>query len=200
MADYVFREHIFRVLGNAVDVYMADKDVTLYCNQKRLRVREAFELYDGKSKDRLLMQIDTDNIWDFSSEYTVRGTKRNVIGTFKRKGFKSALCDEWILKTAQGEEGLLIEDSAWKAFIRRFVPLMNILLPQAYHMTIGAREVAYFKQHFNPFIFRISATLTQPSLKGPEKGMVIAAGILLTAIEQRQSGIGFGNNNNGDRC
>lgn len=200
MADYIFREHIFRFFGNAVDIYMADKGVTLYCNQKRFRIKEAFEVYNGKSKDRLLMQINTDSIWDFSSEYEVRGTKRNIIGTFKRKGFRSMLCDEWSLKTANGKEGLLYEDSLWKAFIRRFVPLMNILLPQSYHMTLGMKEIATFKQHFNPFIFRISATMQQPDLKDPEKGMIIAAGILLVAIEQRQSGPGGGNSSNNSNC
>ena len=75
------------------------------------------------------------------------------------------------------------EDSMGMALIRRF--LLNII-PQSFHVEAGGRQIATFRQHFNPFIFKMSVQLAPDARKQFDARLILAGGILLAAIEGRQ--------------
>jgi hypothetical protein len=71
-----------------------------------------------------------------------------ILGSIKRKDFKSLLRDTWILIDAQGSEiATIIEDSQFMALLRRF---LLTLISQTFHVKMGEQEVAKFHRAFNP--------------------------------------------------
>ena len=79
---------------------------------------------------------------------------------------------------------MIQEDSLTMAMVRRFLPLGN-LIPQRYHLSDqSGTELATFRQHFNPFVQRLTVTLYEDCPLSPL--LVLAAGVLLVAIEGRQ--------------
>ena len=66
---------------------------------------------------------------------------------------KSILKDEWIIMDAEDQEkGLIKEDSALLAVVRRF---LTNLIPQKYYGELQGEQVCAFKQNFNPFVMKI---------------------------------------------
>ena len=71
-------------------------------------------------------------------------------------------------------------------FLALFRRLVCNLIPQDYSLIFGSQktEVATYGQCFNPFVFKLKVNL-QPNCPVPTQ-LVLAGGILLTAIEGRQ--------------
>ena len=68
------------------------------------------------------------------------------------------------------------------ALFRRFI---TNLVPQDYELTyLDQGTVATYKQHFNPFIFKLDVALAPNNTLSPM--LILAGGILLAAIEGRQ--------------
>jgi hypothetical protein len=62
---------------------------------------------------------------------------------------------------------------------------LSNLIPQKFHLSdLKENELATFRQHFNPFIFRMTVAIHEGCPLSPL--MVLAAGVLLVAIEGRQ--------------
>ena len=80
--------------------------------------------------------------------------------------------------------GKLFEDSMALALVRRF---LSGLVPQNYDITIGTTRVADLKQNFNPFSYQLNLDFSMDVSQQLDRRMGIAAGILLAAIEGRQS-------------
>ena len=91
--------------------------------------------------------------------------------------------DEWIVLDPEDSQiGSIREDSATLALIRRFV--LNVI-PQSSHLTDASdHESAEFRTHFNPFVHRMTVTVYRDGSIPPL--LILAAGILLVAIEGRQ--------------
>ena len=70
------------------------------------------------------------------------------------------------------------------ALLRRF--LGGALIPQKFKLRdANGDELAEFRTHFNPFIHRMTVTVFPDSTINPY--LILAAGILLVAIEGRQN-------------
>ena len=130
------------------------------------------------------MTIAARSIIDFSAAYDVTDSNtQKRLGALQRKGMKSILRDEWIvLDENDNEIGSIKEDSMLLAMIRRY--LLN-LIPQKYHLTDhSGHQLAEFRSHFNPFIQKMTVTVYPDSPIHPL--LILAAGVLLVAIEGRQ--------------
>ena len=96
------------------------------------------------------------------------------------------LRDEWqVLDANENQIGVLFEDSMGLAMLRRL--LLGSLLPQNYDITLGETRVADLKQNFNPFRYELVIDFSMDTAKRLDPRLGIAAGILLAAIEGRQS-------------
>jgi hypothetical protein len=80
--------------------------------------------------------------------------------------------------------GTLFEDSMQLALIRRF--LAN-LIPQNYDISVGGTTVADLKQRFNLFRYELDIDFSMDTANQLDRRLGIAAGILLAAVEGRQS-------------
>ena len=104
----------------------------------------------------------------------------------RSKGLRSLLRDEWeVLDENDNVKGLLFEDSIGLALLRRL--LLGSWLPQNYDISFGSTRVADLKQNFNLFRYELNLDFSMDIVHTLDRRLGIAAGILLAAIEGKQS-------------
>ena len=182
--EYMIRKKILSLLGTKFHVYDPAGNVIGYSKQKAFKLKEDIRVYRDETEAEELLVIKARSALDFSASYDVTDPSGRKIGVLRRKGLASMLRDSWqVLDAGENLVGNLQEDSMALAMIRRFVA--NII-PQSFSLKDqSGRELATFKQHFNPFVQKLTVKVAGG---GPLDPMVpLAAGILLVAIEGKQS-------------
>jgi uncharacterized protein YxjI len=161
--------------------------LVMFSEQKMFRLREDIRVYDGEDKAREVLSIKARQIMDFSAAYDVVDAEMNQkVGVLRRKGLRSLLRDEWeVLDANDNVIGQLFEDSIGLALLRRL--LLGSWLPQNYDMTVGASRVADLKQNFNLFRYELNLDFSMDAGHLLDRRLGIAAGILLAAVEGKQS-------------
>jgi len=161
--------------------------VVMFSEQKMFRLREDIRVYDGEDKAREVLSIKARQIMDFSAAYDVVDTELNQkAGALRRKGLRSLLRDEWeVLDANDNVIGQLFEDSVGLALLRRLV--LGSWLPQNYDITVGETRVADLKQNFNLFRYELNLDFSMDTAQRLDRRIGIAAGILLAAVEGKQS-------------
>jgi hypothetical protein len=183
--QYVIRRKFLRLFGNEFRVFDPAGQQVLFSRQKAFKLREDIRVWSGDDMETELLRIGARQIVDFSAAYDViDSTTNSKVGAFKRKGLKSIVRDEWILMDANDQEiGLFQEDSMGMAILRRFI---NII-PQKFHMDVGAAHVANLRQNWNPFVVKVTVDFSPDTQKLLDKRFGLAVAILHSAIEGRQS-------------
>ncbi len=183
--QYVLKRQVFALAGK-FRFYDPSGKLVLFSEQKMFKLREDIRVFSDETKTQEVLIIKARQIIDFSAAFDVvdSGTGQKI-GALRRKGLASLLRDEWeILDTSDNVIGSLFEDSMGLALIRRF---LSNLVPQNYDMTMGTERVADLKQNFNPFTYQLNLDFSMDINKRLDRRLGIAAGILLAAIEGRQS-------------
>lgn len=182
---YLVRRKILKIFGAAFHIYDPSGNVAFYSKMKAFKLKEDIRLYTGEDMQTEILTIKARSILDISAAYDVVDSTNNTkVGTLKRKGMKSILRDEWIIMDPEDREiGLIKEDSALLALIRRFA---TNLIPQTYHGEINGERVCQFKQNFNPFVMKIELDYSMDRKGLLDRRLGIAAAVLLCAIEGKQ--------------
>lgn len=159
----------------------------MFSEQKMFRLREDIRVYSDESKTQEVLSIKARNIMDFSASYDVVDTALNQkVGVLRRRGLRSLLRDEWeILDANDRMVGLLFEDNIGLALLRRL--LLGSWLPQNYDMTFGETRVGDLRQNFNPFRYELNLDFSMDISRLLDRRLGIAAGILLAAVEGKES-------------
>ena len=159
----------------------------MFSEQKMFRLREDIRVYSDETKTREVLSIKARQIMDFSAAYDVVDTELNQkAGALRRKGLRSILRDEWeVLDANDNLIGQLFEDSVGLALLRRL--LLGTWLPQNYDMTVGETRVADLRQNFNLFRYELNLDFSMDINHRLDRRVGIAAGILLAAVEGKQS-------------
>ena len=162
-------------------------NLVMFSEQKMFKWREDIRVYADENKTQEVLSIKARQIVDFSAAYDVVDTALNQkVGALRRKGLRSILRDEWeVLDANDNVKGLLFEDSMGLALLRRL--LLGSWLPQNYDITFGETRVADLKQNFNLFRYELNLDFTMDTGHLLDRRLGIAAGILLAAVEGRQS-------------
>jgi len=162
-------------------------NLVMFSEQKMFKWREDIRVYADEEKTQEVLSIKARQIVDFSAAYDVVDTALNQkIGVLRRKGLRSILRDEWeVLDANDNLKGLLFEDSMGLALLRRF--LLGSWLPQNYDITFGEMRVADLKQNFNLFRYELNLDFTMDAGHLMDRRLGLAAGILLAAVEGKQS-------------
>lgn len=184
-SNYLIRKKVLKVFGDAFHIYDAQGGLAFYVKQKAFKLKEDIRIYSSEDMTDEILVIKARSRIDFGATYDVYDSQRNEsIGSFRRKGMKSILKDEWIiLDTQEVEVGLIKEDNMLLAIIRRF---LSNLVPQSFHGTIGQYNVLTFNQRFNPFIQKIELDFSMDHNGLLDRRLGIAASVLLSAIEGKQ--------------
>lgn len=188
--QYTIRRQVFTLFGAGFFILDASGREIGYCRQKAFRIREDLRVFTDRSRTTELLRITTPHVFDISSRYDVKDPSGQVLGSVLRRGLKSLARDEWKIMNQDGAEvATILEDSAFKALVRRFLEIASLLMPQSYHVTsAGGQPVAAFRSHFNPFIRKVGVAVYDGAAQaGLEPRVILAAAILITAIEGRQS-------------
>lgn len=183
--QYLLKRQVFALTGK-FRFYDPLGNLVLFSQQKMFRLREDIRVYADEDKTQEVLMIKARQIIDFSAAFdVVDSATGQKVGALRRKGFKSILRDEWeVLDAGDNVTGMLFEDSMGMALLRRF---LVSLIPQNYEITMGAERVGDLKQRFNPFAYRLDLDFSMDTARKLDHRIGIAAGILLAAIEGRQS-------------
>jgi hypothetical protein len=183
---FLIRQQVFSFPHNKFRIFDASGQLVLYSQMKGFRLREDIRLYADESMNQELVRIGARSILDFSAAYDiVDSASGSRLGVMRRKGLTSIVRDAWeILDAAERPLGTVQEDSTIKALVRRFVDFAAFLMPQAFHVDIGGRRAATFKQNFNPFVRTLHVTF-EPGAP-LDRRLGLAAGLLMMAIEGKQ--------------
>lgn len=184
--SYLLKRQVFALAGK-FRFYDPMGNLVMFSEQKMFKLREDIRVYSDENKTQEVLSIKARQIMDFSAAYDVVDTATNQkVGTLRRKGWSSMLRDEWqVLDANDNQIGTLFEDSVGLALLRRL--LLGSWLPQNYDMTLGETRVADLKQNFNLFRYELNIDFSMDSTRRLDPRLGIAAGILLAAIEGRQS-------------
>jgi uncharacterized protein YxjI len=183
---YLLKRQVFALTGK-FRIYDPSGNLVMFSEQKMFKLREDIRVYADESKSQEVLSIKARQIVDFSAAYDVVDTAYNQkVGTLRRKGWRSMLRDEWEVLNANDEQiGILFEDSIGLALLRRL--LLGSWLPQNYDITLGETRVADLRQNFNLFRYELTLDFSMDPSQRLDRRLGIAAGILLAAVEGRQS-------------
>lgn len=178
----------FKLLGASFHLRTADGRLLAFSKQKAFKLKEDIRVYADEEMTTELLTIKADRIIDFSAAYTVvDATTGEVVGSLRRKGFSSLFRDSWeILDPSGVVRGRVIEESQFKALVRRFIDMASVLLPQTFLVQVGEKTVATMRQTHNIFAPKFHVDLSQDDGSLP-RPLAIAAVVLLLAIEGRQN-------------
>lgn len=183
---YVLHRQVFALTGK-FRFYDPMGNLVMFSEQKMFRWKEDIRVYADESKTREVLSIKARQIMDFSASYDVVDTEMNQkVGVLRRKGWRSMFRDEWeVLDENDNVKGLLFEDSMGLAVLRRLA--LGSWLPQNYDITFGTTRVADLKQNFNLFRYELNLDFSMDVSRMMDRRLGIAAGILLAAVEGKQS-------------
>ena len=183
---YVLHRQVFALTGK-FRFYDPMGNLVMFSEQKMFRWKEDIRVYADESKMREVLSIKARQIMDFSASYDVVDTEMNQkVGVLRRKGWRSMFRDEWeVLDENDNVKGLLFEDSMGLAVLRRLA--LGSWLPQNYDITFGTTRVADLKQNFNLFRYELNLDFSMDVSRMLDRRIGIAAGILLAAVEGKQS-------------
>ena len=183
---YVLHRQVFALTGK-FRFYDPMGNLVMFSEQKMFRWKEDIRVYADESKMREVLSIKARQIMDFSASYDVVDTEMNQkVGVLRRKGWRSMFRDEWeVLDENDNVKGLLFEDSMGLAVLRRLA--LGSWLPQNYDITFGTTRVADLKQNFNLFRYELNLDFSMDVSRMRDRRLGIAAGILLAAVEGKQS-------------
>ena len=184
--SYLLKRQVF-VLAGTFRFFDPSGNQVMFSQQKMFKLREDIRVYADEAKTQEVLSIKARQIVDFSAAYDVVDTAMNQkVGALRRKGWSSILRDEWEVLDANDQViGKLFEDSMGLALLRRF--LLGSWLPQNYDLTLGETRVADLKQNFNLFRYELNLDFTMDPSQRLDRRLGIAAGLLLAAVEGRQS-------------
>ena len=184
---YMIRRKFFKVFGASFQVYDPNGQVVFHSRQKAFKLKEDIRIYGDEDGREELLTIAARSWLDFGAGYdVVDATRGEKVGALRRHGLRSMLRDQWsFLDPDDREIGLIREDNQLMATVRRFVPYGDFV-PQKFVGTLGERVVCEFSQHFNPIIQKITLDFSPDTDGLLDRRLGLAAGILLSAIEERQ--------------
>ncbi|WP_168122487.1 hypothetical protein [Paenibacillus sp. HB172176] len=183
--QYRIRKQVLSLAGARIDIFDTAGRAILFSKMKAFKLKEDIRLFEDESMTKELVTIQARNVIDFSAIYDVVDAETGGrIGSLQRKGMKSMFKDEWsILNANEAAIGLIQEDNAWLAFVRRF---LTQLIPQKFKLQIDSRQVALFRQNFNPFVSKLHLDFSQDTGNQLDRRLGLAAAVLMLVVEGKQ--------------
>jgi len=181
---YTIRRKVLTILGAKFHVYDGHGQLIGFSKQKAFKLKEDIRFYADETMSEEKMLIQARQIVDFAAAYDVVDSQNGQkLGACRRRGWKSIMRDSWeILDENDNPIAKVQEDSMLMATLRRF---LSNLIPQHYHITdnVGVKQ-ADLRVRFNPFVYKMQVEIAPGATVN--RALVLAAGILLAAIEGRQ--------------
>ena len=186
--QFTARKQVFKLFGAGFTLIAPDGRTLAASHQKAFRLKEDIRVFDGADAAVEILRIRANRIVDFSASYLVEDSSTGeAIGSLRRKGWSSLFRDSWEILDAGGVvRGRVVEDSGWKAMVRRLNEVVAMLMPQGFHLEVEGQTVGTMQQNFNPFVQKFEVDLSPDTAGLLPRPLAVATVILLLAIEGRQ--------------
>jgi hypothetical protein len=184
---YLVRRKFWQFFGASFFVYDPSGALVLFSKLKAFKLKEDIRVFTDDTLQTEALSIQARSVLDFSGSYDVYDSATGQrVGAMRRKGLKSSFYkDEWvILDGAEREVGLIQEESAFLALLRKY--MLGWLIPQTFIVQLGGQTVATFRQQFNLFATKLTLDFSPDPGRHFDRRLGIAAGILICAIEGKQ--------------
>ncbi len=182
--QYLIREKFLKFFGNKFRIVDSEDNLYGFCEQKRFRIKEDIRIYDDENKNNEWLIIKQRNLVDAWGGFDIVDPKENLLlGSIRRKFWKSVLRTKWELLDSDGNEiGMLIEDSLGYAIARRI--LLGILLPKKFTLWTSAdQQPITMRQKFNPLIKKLVVTI--PSGHAFDRRFIAGLAMVIAAVDGR---------------
>jgi hypothetical protein len=183
--SFVARQKIFSL---APCFYVQDQlgNALAFLRKKVFTWKDEIRVFTDETQTLELLRIKARKIIDWGTAFDVTDSiNHQKVGALKRQGWKSVMRKEWTIMDALDQEiGRIREDSAMLAFVRRFI---TALLPQAYSFELGGQQAGTATQNWNLFAPKMYVDFTADPGKRLDRRLVVAAVVLLMAVEGRQA-------------
>lgn len=185
-ARYILKKQFFKLLGENFRIYDESERLVMFAHLKAFKLKEDIGIFSDETKTNQIFAIKARSIIDFSAAYDIWDlTTNEKVGALKRKGFRSIIRDEWIVMDASDREiGRIREEHVALALIRRF---LTALVPQTFLFEIQGTQACEFRQHFNPFMTKMTIDFTRGNAELLDRRLAMCASILLAAMDSRSS-------------
>lgn len=186
--QYLLKLQFFSFPHRKARIYDPQGNMIAYCKMRGFRLRESLTVYADETESKALMNISTNQIIDFSANYQITDAQSHEpVGSLARKGFSSLVRDSWKILDTQGQQiGEIKEDSTALAILRRFIEVASFFLPQKYHVSIEGLHLGTLKQHFNPFMLKLSIDYSADDQMVLDRRLGLAIAFVMCLIEGRQ--------------
>ncbi|HUT75186.1 MAG TPA: hypothetical protein VM221_10195 [Armatimonadota bacterium] len=185
---YLICGDLRKLFAHAYGIYDPQGQLVLYAYMGTLRgfQNADIRLYTAEDRQTEVLLIQGRDRIDFLGTYDVTDAATGrKIGVLERRGFKSMVKDEWVIMDAEDRRiGVISEDSVLLALLRRFA---GSLIPQTYYAEIGPTQVCIFRRNLNPLVTKLTVDFSVDRSRVLDRRLGLAAGVLLCAIEGRQS-------------
>ena len=182
--QYLIREKFLKFFGNKFRIVDEQDNLYGFCEQKRFRIKEDIRIYDDENKNNEWLIIKQRNLVDAWGGFDIVDPRENLLlGSIRRKFWKSVLRTKWELLDSDGNEiGMLIEDSLGYAIARRI--LLGILLPKKFTLWTSAHhQPITMRQKFNPLIKKLVVTI--PSGHAFDRRFIAGLAMVIAAVDGR---------------
>lgn len=183
--SFVARRKIFSL---APCFYVQDQlgNALAFLRKKVFTWKDEIRVFTDETQTLELLRIKARRIIDWGTAFDVTDSiNHQKVGALRRQGWKSLMRKEWTIMDALDQEiGRIREDSAMLAFVRRFI---TALLPQAYTFELGGQQAGIARQNWNLFAPQMYVDFTADPGKRLDRRLVVAAIVLLMAVEGRQA-------------
>ena len=182
--SYTIRRKVLKIFGASFHVYDPEGRVVGFSSQKAFKLKEDIRVFTDESKQEEWLSIQARQIIDFSAAYDVVDSREGrKVGAARRKGWSSMVRDSWeLLDENDRPVATLLEDSTLMAMLRRF---LSNWIPQKFHVeAAGGGIQASLRVRFNPFVYKLDVEVEPGATV--DKHLILAAGVLLAAVEGRQ--------------
>ena len=183
---YACRRKILALVGK-ISVMDPSGAIVAFSRQKAFKLREDIRVFTDASETSPLLTIQARKIIDFAATYDVRTAEGAVMGSLRRKGFKSIVKDQWMVMGPQDSvDGTVDEIGTGLALARRFVPFVAWFVSQDYTMTVNGAAVAQFQRNRNPFVSTLAVQIERGA-SDAQRRLVLAMAVLLLVIEGKEN-------------
>lgn len=183
VAFYRIERPFWSWLGRRFHVYDASGAVIGFVNHPVLRLRDEFVIYEDEAQMRPLVLIKARQIVSFRMTYDVHCANSGVLlGTLRKRGFKSLVRDTWEILDASGQPTGVVEEQGL-SLLRRLIPL----LIGRWRIEYEGRDVGKIRQVFRFFIKEYTLEL-DTSRGGIDPRFGIACALLALIAETQREG------------
>ncbi len=153
---YTIKRPWLSIFGRRFHVYGSDGRLVLFVKHPIFRWRDEFSVFTDETQRVPVLTIKARQIIALDLAHDVYDARSGqLVGTLKRRGWKSIVRDHWDILDEQNQPVGAIEEQG-NALLRRFIPLLT----SKHSIMLGVAEVARLTQIFRFFVKEFSLDLS----------------------------------------